>query len=206
MFSKIVNSLTAFLLKHKRTVKRILPSKALQSSKILLNNYKQRNFKPYIITERVEGEVFDFLIGDANAREWYDHYHPDSENNEMRFIKNKIIKAGDIVLECGGHHGFTAILLSKWVGNKGKVITFEPNPQNVEILKRNIEINKLNNIEVKPHAVGAVRGKTVITPFSNAMVASHSMIRGIEVEMVKLDSYLHLNPTFLTLSNTNVVS
>ncbi len=199
MFSKIINSVTALLLKHKKTVKRILPSIVLQSSKILLNNYRQKNFKPYLIKKRAEGEVFDFLIGDADARDWYDHDNTDSEYSEMRFIKDKIIKAGDIVLECGGHHGFTAILLSKWVGDKGKVITFEPNPQNVAILNRNIEINKLTNIDVEQKAVGSKNGKIIIAPFSNAMVTSNSIFKGIEVELVKLDRYIHLNPTFLKI-------
>jgi FkbM family methyltransferase len=199
MLPKIVDSATALLLKHRRTVKKIMPSKVLQLSKILLNKYKQRNFKPYIIKKRVEGEAFDFLIGDADGKDWYDHFNTDTEHSEMRIIKDKIIKAGDIVMECGGHHGFTAILLSKWVGNKGKVITFEPNPKNVEILNRNIEINKLNNIDVKQKAVGSKNGRIIIAPFSNAMVVSNSNFNGIDVEMVKLDSYIDLNPTFIKI-------
>jgi FkbM family methyltransferase len=48
------------------------------------------------------------------------------------------------------------------VGDKGKVFAFEPNPKTFEILKKNIEINRISNIKVLNIALGATPGRSVL--------------------------------------------
>ena len=50
---------------------------------------------------------------------------------------------GNVVLERGGHHVCTAIVLSNLIGNDGKIVRFEPFPKNCEIIRKNIELNGL---------------------------------------------------------------
>lgn len=62
------------------------------------------------------------------------------------YNKHYKLKEGDIVFDLGGYHGLYSILASKKIGDLGKVYCFEPDPNNFEICKRNIENNNLKNI------------------------------------------------------------
>ena len=59
---------------------------------------------------------------------------------DTQTVKNQV-KEGDIVLDVGAHIGYYTLMLAKSVGTKGKVFSFEPEPHNVEVLKKNISIN-----------------------------------------------------------------
>ncbi len=48
-----------------------------------------------------------------------------------------------------------SILLSRWVGPHGKVVAIEPMPENVPILKKNVEINDLSKVIGVDKAVGS---------------------------------------------------
>lgn len=50
------------------------------------------------------------------------------------------------VLDTGGNIGYFTLLASKLVGKHGKVYVFEPDPTNFKYLRKNIEINKIENI------------------------------------------------------------
>jgi hypothetical protein len=144
-------------------------------------------FRPYLKKRKnVEGVVFDFWIGDADGLLWYDLLCTDPEWLEMRFVRDHLIKPGDVVLECGGHHGCTAVLLSHWVGCGGKVTTFEPSPANCRIIQNNIQESGLRNVNLERKAVGARRGTIHISDASNCFVNESG--EGLEVELT------HLNP------------
>lgn len=129
-----------------------------------------RLFKPYLKKKNIQGVVFDFWIGDRDARDWYDLQCTGPVWVEMRFIMDHLIGQGDVVLECGGHYGCTAIVLSNWVGGDGKVVTFEPLPANCEIIDKNIQQNGLQNVILEGKVVGAERGKITIKNASNSSV------------------------------------
>ncbi|MEQ8753393.1 MAG: hypothetical protein RID09_07725 [Coleofasciculus sp. G1-WW12-02] len=112
---------------------------------------KDKSFKPYQIKKTVEGATYQFVIGDLEGQEWYFSSPQEKEcqlNQEMKFLKEKIVKPGDIILECGTHHGWTTLLLSKWVGQIGQVIGFELNPKNAEIAQENMKINAIDNVTI----------------------------------------------------------
>ncbi|EHP68895.1 methyltransferase, FkbM family [Metallosphaera yellowstonensis MK1] len=71
------------------------------------------------------------------------------------------IKEGDVVIDAGANIGLFSILASFKVKDKGKVIVIEPEPNNLKILKQNVELNKLNNIIVIPKALYDKPGKMV---------------------------------------------
>lgn len=169
--------------------------------------YHALTFKPYIVKKNMDGVAFDFLIGDAVGEEWYKPSNkpvkkePDSQSEvlEMAFIKQNIVRRGDVVFECGGHHGMTAILLSNWVGNEGLVVTFEPVANNVGIIKRNISLNNLENVVVEHKGVGFMEGKVTFYRKSNSSIIPKGLTDmaffkkvlygGEEVEVTALDSY-----------------
>lgn len=182
-------------------------------------SYKELTFKPYIKQKEIEGVHFKFLIGDVVGQDWYDSSCTDPFWTEMRFLKDKIIKPGDLIIECGGHHGCTAILLSNWTGKEGKVITFEGNPRNANILRKNIKLNNLDNVEIRAQAVGRKSGyaKFKISSdgrisFSNDFNIKISSIRQfllvmysklfstIEVPVVSLDDALpNMQPSLIKI-------
>ena len=174
-------------------VKKALPQPVRTALKKVLYDLRERNFKPYLKRKTVAGEVFDFWIGDTQGRGWYDNTDPLSI--ELRFARDHMIKPGDVVFDCGAHHGYATVLFSKWVGGKGKVVAFEALPRNCDILAKNVELNGLTNVILERKAVGATTGQISIDGVSDSTVIFSK--QGIKVEMTRLDDYAHLNPAFV---------
>jgi len=51
-----------------------------------------------------------------------------------------------IFVDVGANIGKYTVIVGKALKNNGKVISFEPMPENFEILKKNIKLNKINNV------------------------------------------------------------
>lgn len=58
------------------------------------------------------------------------------------------LQAGDKVFEVGAGSGYQSAIISKIIGDKGKVITTEVVPELVSLAKQNILKAKINNIEI----------------------------------------------------------
>jgi FkbM family methyltransferase len=63
-------------------------------------------------------------------------------------IYNRIFKLKDrfIAIDVGAHVGVFTLKASKEVGEKGLVISFEPNPSTFNLLKRNLKMNRITNV------------------------------------------------------------
>jgi FkbM family methyltransferase len=72
-------------------------------------------------------------------------FNPDREEDILKLF---CPKEGGIVVDVGAHIGKYSIIASKMVGSKGKVIAIEAHPDNCDILKQNITLNKLSNVIV----------------------------------------------------------
>jgi FkbM family methyltransferase len=66
-------------------------------------------------------------------------------------------KEGDTVIDIGAHIGRYTITSSKQVGNTGKVVAIEADPDNFELLRRNIALNNLSNVLPLNYAVFSTR-------------------------------------------------
>jgi predicted methyltransferase len=58
---------------------------------------------------------------------WYDGERREQTTMEL-FAK--LINPGDVVVEVGGHIGYIAVYFSHLVGKQGRVVVFEPGPNN----------------------------------------------------------------------------
>ncbi|MBM3228373.1 FkbM family methyltransferase, partial [Candidatus Pacearchaeota archaeon] len=76
--------------------------------------------------------------------------HPSYES-EIR--KHFSLDSG-VFIDVGANIGKYSIMVGKRLGDKVKVIAFEPMPYTFEILKKNIELNKLKNIIPFEYALG----------------------------------------------------
>ena len=68
-----------------------------------------------------------------------------------RFFK---VKSGQVVIDAGAYIGGFTFYVAKKVGKAGRVIAFEPDPKNYQILKRNIENSNFKNIILINKALG----------------------------------------------------
>lgn len=68
------------------------------------------------------------------------------------------VNKGDIVFEMGAYIGMHAMRLSELVGESGKVIAVEAIPGNYELMKKNIALNGISNIEAHNFAIWKNKG------------------------------------------------
>jgi FkbM family methyltransferase len=68
------------------------------------------------------------------------------------------IEPGDVVFDVGSNIGFFATVFSRWVGGKGRVVAVEPESENLELLRHNLDANGCGNVVVCDCAVGAAPG------------------------------------------------
>lgn len=110
------------------------------------------------------------------------------ENNDHLNILKQNIHLGNTVLDIGANIGYYTLIMSKLVGSTGKVYAFEPEPKNFEILKKNIELNKLDNVILEQKALSNIDGVTYLELSKDS--GQHRLSdHGVKVESISLDSY-----------------
>jgi FkbM family methyltransferase len=179
-----------------------LSALAPQSVRALVRKlrFARRNagFVPSTVSKSLGGVTFDFRIGDAMGQEWYGG--PSAMSEEMTFLRDRMVSSGDVVLECGAHHGFLTILIAHWAGPGGRVTAFEASPASAAILRENIELNGLQSrVRVEARAVGARAGSLKISDESNSVPLTGRLEPGVKVPVVPLDDYADLEPTLIKL-------
>ena len=99
---------------------------------------------------------------------------------------------GNTVVDIGANIGVFTIKAAKAVGDKGKVIAIEPEPNNIEILMKNVKANDLNNIVIVPKGVWSSKG--LLKLFLTDGIGGHSLLwdegQFIQVEVDTLDNIL----------------
>jgi len=89
----------------------------------------------------------------------------------QRAIKT-YVRRDDTVWDIGANIGYVALCCAKQVGPSGRVIAFEPVPENAALLRRNVAENKLANIQVLEVAASESCGEAVIRIPENLATAS----------------------------------
>jgi len=69
------------------------------------------------------------------------------------------IRKGDTVIDIGANIGVFTLFFREAVGSRGRVFAFEPGPENVAILRKNIKLSGYRNVTVLDKAVGENSGK-----------------------------------------------
>ncbi|SIN91899.1 methyltransferase, FkbM family [Singulisphaera sp. GP187] len=79
------------------------------------------------------------------------------EPSTVRAIR-AAIREGDAVLDVGANIGFFSTLLSRWVGDGGRVLAVEPEVENRGLLRANLDSNGCGNVTICECAIGAAPG------------------------------------------------
>tara|TARA_B110000858_G_scaffold107140_1_gene122517 strand:+ start:9819 stop:11504 length:1686 start_codon:yes stop_codon:yes gene_type:complete len=80
------------------------------------------------------------------------NFHEDFKQDVFEYRHNKfsqLIPKDSIVLDIGAHVGGFSVVFGSCVGEKGKVLSFEPNPKTYNVLKENSKNNP--NFNIIPH-------------------------------------------------------
>ncbi|RZD43510.1 MAG: hypothetical protein CXT78_08075 [Thaumarchaeota archaeon] len=104
-----------------------------------------------------------------------------------------ILKKNDVIIDVGAHIGTYSIPIATQIGESGKILAFEPNPKNAMVLRKNIELNKLNNIIVFENAASS-KNQVVKLTLSNdpmlSMITSSEDEKIVKIECIPLDSLI----------------
>lgn len=115
---------------------------------------------------------------------------------ETALVKREV-KEGNVVVDLGAHIGYFTLTFARLVGEKGRVIAFEPDPENFALLRRNVEINSYRTVTLLQKAVSNQTGRTRLylpardraTPRPQTIFDLGDGRKSIEVEVVRLDDY-----------------
>ncbi len=108
-------------------------------------------------------------------------------------------REGDTVIDIGAHIGRYTITSSKQVGSTGKVVAIEADPDNFQLLKRNIALNNLTNVLPLHYAVFSTRTRMKLyeqsasAKYNSIMLTRARTMNYVEVNADTLDSILEQN-------------
>src|SRR5438309_10284473 len=88
---------------------------------------------------------------------------------KISWVCKKLERPGEAVCDIGANIGIVTLLLSRLVGNTGKVFAFEPNPTCYEPLVAAIARNRMTNVEAHLIALGSkTEERDLSIPLDNA--------------------------------------
>jgi FkbM family methyltransferase len=80
------------------------------------------------------------------------YFHGSHERELIAFLRN-VLRPGMSVIDAGANVGEISLIVSRLIGESGRVYSFEVSPKTLPRLRRNIALNRAQNIEVVEAAV-----------------------------------------------------
>lgn len=113
------------------------------------------------------------------------------EKTETQIVREEI-REGDVVLDIGAHIGYYTLIFAKLVGEKGRVYSFEPSPENFRLLTKNVEANNFQNVVCVNKIVSNKPGKVKLFGSDSSTgnrLFGDSEQSTIEIDSITLDEY-----------------
>ncbi len=108
---------------------------------------------------------------------------------EMSFLQ-RFLRRGDVVADVGANIGVYSMLAASLVGPEGSVVAFEPDPFNIERLRRQVQRNQLSQLHIVEAAVAECVSELFLKAGKDSLSSvAMSPREGIPVAAVSLDSY-----------------
>jgi FkbM family methyltransferase len=151
-----------------------------------INNHIKNNFRQYYrnyewneIIKKC-GDFIDIAIDgglvircNRDSQLGKEIYIGEFENNELNYIKS-LLMPGDIFIDIGANIGLFSLVAGIAVAETGKVYAFEPAKESFELLKENIILNQLPNINAINMAMGEYVDKLFLFNYRGGMDAFNS--------------------------------
>jgi len=118
------------------------------------------------------------------------------------------VKTGATAIDIGAHIGYYTLVLAKCVGPAGRIISFEPLPVNLALLRKNVQLNDLQQVQVEAQAVFSRNEELTITVPDDAPNSGEASVLPVEgakqfrVPATTLDSFCSgtgFKPNFLKM-------
>lgn len=161
------------------------------------SDWIQRKLKPFTfdgnyVLDNYEG--FDVKINPIEYVGGEVYKEKKYEEELTNYLKDNL-QVGDVVVEIGGHIGLHSLVIREKIGEEGKLSVFEPEPENREILEKNLELNGFTGVEVNEHAISNQKGEADFhLDDKNTGAASLKSGHGkekITVPLITLEEYLN---------------
>ena len=127
-------------------------------------------------------------------------YTTGTYERDVTAIVRQVVKPGMTAVDLGASVGYYTLILSSLVGVDGRVFAFEPDPEAFSYLSRNVEQNRISNVEAISNAVSARTGVMQFTQHQgtarNAVVRWDTHVPAIH-DPISSPSYLHVVSTTL---------
>ncbi|PSO83532.1 MAG: hypothetical protein BRC41_11990 [Cyanobacteria bacterium QH_9_48_43] len=117
-------------------------------------------------------------------------YHEKCTTN----LINNYLKDGMTFIDVGANIGYFTLVAARKVEKNGRVFSFEPELENFDLLSKNVELNRLNNITFENIALSNLEGEIVLNKDPNSK-GRHSICISregwvpIRCKAMRLDAY-----------------
>ncbi len=126
------------------------------------------------------GKGLKFNVGNSIAG-----YLIGTQEPQVQAATGLMVKPGMVAYDLGANVGYLTVIMSRLVGDAGKVIAFEPWDKNVRTIEHNISMNGLRNIQVRTEAIGKADAKAT---FSTADFATTGKLEAYHIDQVQGES------------------
>mgnify|MGYP000868130894 FL=1 len=73
---------------------------------------------------------------------------------EHKIMLEKVLKQGMTIYDIGANIGYYVCMERGLIGDNGRVVAIEPSPTNIDLLRKNIELNGLEGVDIFQLAIG----------------------------------------------------
>jgi FkbM family methyltransferase len=109
------------------------------------------------------------------------------ESGVTRIFK-RVLKRGDKVIDVGANIGWFTLLAAGLVGEKGLVMSFEPEPYNFSLLTKSVERNQFSNVVLFKEVASDVDGTKRLNLNEHGNPGAHSIARDTGGESILVQS------------------
>lgn len=192
--NRLAENLLVFLYKRRRKFRSWVPKEGAYPA------------KAYRFAER-DGVFYKLDISDVIGHSlfFFNHYFAPLEVFDL-------LKEDSILVDIGANIGTVALRAAK-ICKKGHVYAFEPDPQHLDSLKVNQQLNQLSNVTIIPKALGCEPGTALLSKLEQRNAGMNRILPGeqaaqfdsTQIEVSTLDQEMsQINPARIDLIKIDV--
>lgn len=130
-----------------------------------LRYIEYRRFRPWkgLVKRRLKNSRLKMFLDPEDVGLSRDVFVYGSREDAAKARLEDLLGHGGVILDIGSNIGYFVLLEAKLVGKEGKIFAIEPAPKNIEILKKNVELNGFEErVHITHGAVGREDGEATL--------------------------------------------